>query len=473
MDKNENQTINRNAILIEPGSFRDPAGFVFYSGNRVFRAIRQESAHGYNLLMQSGLYKTLVSSDKLISHSPEAVSEKFPGYIVIAPEKIPFISYPYEWCFSQLKAAALLTLHIQQTALKFGMTLKDASAYNIQFRGYRPVFIDTLSFDAYAEDSPWIAYRQFCQHFLAPLAVMHYKGAEFLKLSQLNVDGISLSMAASILPWQSYFNSAIAAHLHAHARIQKTHADGGVAAGPQKAKLTKAKLSAMLQHLEEGIRELELKQSPSVWGNYESEHNYSDEALLKKAEIIEKWLTSLKPASVWDCGCNTGKFSEIAARHSAFVLGLDMDPFCIEYFYRRINGKSAKNILPLSVDFSNPSPSLGWANRERRGIYERDKTEAVMALALVHHLRIAGNVPWSSIAELFMRLLLPGGTLMVEFVKKEDSQVQRLLSSRADIFEDYQLNCFLEQFSAHFEVKETVDIPGAQRVLCLMKAKIN
>ena len=173
-----------------PGSFRDPHGFVYRQHGVVLRQVNEQGRSDYDALMRSGLYETLTSRGDLIPHEELEVSAAArPGaYRVLRPEQIPFISYPYEWSFGQLKDAALLTLRLQKAAMDAGLSLRDATSYNVQFHHGRPVWIDTLSFEHYDESKSWVAYRQFCQHFFAPLALMHYlnKPLQGLLLSYLD-----------------------------------------------------------------------------------------------------------------------------------------------------------------------------------------------------------------------------------------------------------------------------------------------
>ena len=201
-------------------SFRDPSGFVFWSKENIFRQVNQPYRQDYDFLMSSGLYDTLVEKELLISHQEvdQFPRDQLSFYKIIKPERIAFISYPYEWCFSQLKDASLLTLHIQKTALEFGMSLKDCSAYNVQFRYGKPVFIDTLSFERYKEGDPWKAYRQFCQHFLAPLALMSHIDLRLNQLSRVFVDGIPLDLTSNLLPFKTRFSLALFVHIHLHAK---------------------------------------------------------------------------------------------------------------------------------------------------------------------------------------------------------------------------------------------------------------
>ena len=459
-----------------PSSFRDSAGFLFRQGGVLYRQVNYAGIDDYRQLMDSGLYQVLTEKGWLIEHE-EADIERFSlnGETVLRPREIPFVSYPYEWCFSQLKAAALLTLDVAATALAHGMILRDASAYNVQFIGVRPVFIDTLSFGRY-ESGPWMAYRQFCQHFLAPLALMARRDARLLGLLQRHIDGIPLDLAARLLPWSSRLSPLQLINIHLHARMQSRHAgDAAEVASPSSrraASLGSKQLAAIIDGLRRGIVRIEWRPGRTTWSNYYKETNYSDESLDAKARLMEKFLHKIPGdlSLIQDLGANTGRFSRIAAMR-AYTLACDMDVAAVEANYRSLieNGdEPAEEVLPLVLDLTNPSPSLGWAGIERTAFFARDHADLVLALALIHHLAISNNVPLEQIAELFATA---GRWLIVEFVPKEDSQVQRLLASREDIFHEYDLEGFERAFNGRFDIKASQPIPGTQRSLYLMAAR--
>ena len=221
-------------------------------------------------------------------------------YKTIKPEKIPFISYPYEWCFSQLKHAALATIEIQKKALDFGLTLKDCSAYNIQFRKCKPILIDTLSFEKYCEGQPWIAYRQFCQHFLAPLLLMSYKDIRFNQLFRIYIDGIPLDLASSLLPFYSYFKFAAFSHIHLHAKSQKYFADKVLE--KHKRKMGRISFLGLIDSLNSAIKQLEYRHFDTEWSDYYDNNNYFPDALDHKKRIISDLLEKEKPEVIWDIG---------------------------------------------------------------------------------------------------------------------------------------------------------------------------
>jgi hypothetical protein len=455
------------------GSFRDPSGYVFYHQGNVYRQINQVYEDDYNLLMSSGLYQMLVDKKILIPH--EEISRKeFPEsykfdehYKIIKPEKIPFVSYPYEWCFSQLKDAALTTLKIQRIALEHGMTLKDASSYNIQFKNGKPVFIDTLSFEKYNEGEPWVGYRQFCQHFLAPLSLMALKDVRFNQLLKIYIDGIPLDLASSILAFKTHFNFSLQTHIHFHAKTQQRYSDKSE--GVRKHRVNKIGLLGIIDNLESFIRKLKLKDLKTEWANYyEDNNNYSSIAMEAKKSDVAKFLDKVKPLSVWDLGANNGVFSRIAEKKGISTIAFDIDPIAVEMNYLSCSKEENTKILPLLLDLTNPSPGIGWENIERLSFIERGPTDAALALALIHHLAISNNVPFAKLADFFAKITK---WLIIEFVPKEDSQVQKLLATRKDVFPLYSQHNFEIAFSEKFEIHDSIKIDDSLRTLYLMKKK--
>jgi hypothetical protein len=447
-------------------SFRDPSGFVFYENGKLFRQVNKVYKQEYDHLVSSGLYDKLVSKKLLIPHQEakahSGVSRNC--YKVIEPEMLGFISYPYEWCFSQLKDSAVTTLRIMNIALKYNMVLKDASVYNVQFRGSQPIFIDTLSFEIYKENQPWKAYRQFVQHFLAPLSLMSYTDIRLNQLLKVFLDGIPLDLASRLLPVKTRINISLLLHIHAHARAQQKYA--GKSQSTKDVKLSKRKLLTLIESLWETVQKLKLREKKSEWVNYYSFTNYSDSSFSRKKQLIQEIIFQLKPGLVWDIGANTGEFTQIAAVNGSDCVAFDIDPLAVELHYLNIKKSGSGNILPLILDVANPSPSIGWHNKERGNLEARKKPGLIMALALVHHLSISNGIPFEKVAEYFSSL---SEYLIIEFVPKNDSQVQILLSSRDDVFHWYTEEYFVEEFKNYYEIVNHWEIDGSQRILYLMK----
>lgn len=449
-----------------PSSFRDPSGHVFVHGGTLYRQINSSYQTQFEHLIDSGLYEALTKKQWLVPHSVADVDlTTEDAYQVIRPEQIPFVSYPYEWCFSQLQDAALLTLEIQKLALQHGMSLKDASAYNVQFIGSRPVFIDTLSFERHEAGSPWVAYRQFCQHFLAPLALAAHRDARLTQLLRTYIDGIPLDLASELLPKRTRFKAGLLTHVHLHARAQRRYA---AKKAQSRGKMGRISLLGLIDSLEGAVRQLRWRARASEWGNYYEDTNYSPQAMRHKADAVAEYLDRYPPQMVWDLGANTGQFSRIVADRGATSIAFDIDPVAVEKHYQDRRDKEDATTLPLWLDLTNPSPAIGWENEERSSLLDRGPADTVLALALVHHLAITHNLPLGRIARFLARACR---TLIIEFVPKEDGQVQRMLATRDDIFTTYDRTSFETAFSRYFHIGNGTAIEDSNRWLYLMRLK--
>jgi len=451
-----------------PASFRDPSGFIFSREGRLFRQVNQRYATDYDHLIESGLYDDLVNNDLLVAHAERDESPANPriAYKVIEPELIPFISYPYEWCFSQLKDAALATLQAQRSAIDHGMSLKDASAYNVQFHSGRPVLIDTLSFESLREGEPWVAYRQFCQHFLAPLALMSYVNADLVKLLRTHIDGVPLDLASQLLPRRTWLKLSLLVHVHWHSSAQRRFAGTSTRQPRQGRRMNLNALRGLVDNLESAVQRLKWDPEHSAWADYEQTHAYSEAAWMDKRHLVEAFLEEMRPESVWDLGANVGSFSRLASQRGIPTVAFDYDPGAVELSYRKVRDEGETHLLPLVMDLTNPSPALGWEHRERASLEQRGPASAVFALALEHHLAISNNVPLGRLADFLAGL---GNLLLIEFIPKEDPQVQRLLVSREDIFTEYHRAGFETAFSAHFEILRSDPVGESDRLLYRMK----
>jgi hypothetical protein len=448
------------------GSFRDPSGYVFTAEGVLYRQVNDIYRSHYERLISSGLYERLVDQGLLVPHEEAdlGLAQSEGAYKVLRPEKVPFISYPYEWSFSQLQDAALLTLAIERQALDHGMTLKDASAFNIQFVRGKPVLIDTLSFEVRQEGLPWMGYRQFCQHFLAPLSLMAYVDVRLRRLLRPFIDGIPLDLASRLLPLRSRLKAGLYIHVHLHAKSQQAYADRGPSR--DRRGLSELALRGMIDSLEATVRGLRWRPRGTPWGDYYSATNYSEEGFAHKRQVVSEYLAAARPHTVWDLGANTGAFSRLAGDQGCQTVAFDVDPAAVELNYLECRESGETHVLPLLLDLTNPPPGLGWASQERMAFVDRGPVDLVMALALVHHLAISNNVPLPSLAAFLARL---GGHLIIEFVPKDDPQVQRLLRSREDIFPEYHQAGFEEAFGGHFAIEHKIQIKTTQRTLYLMR----
>lgn len=449
------------------GSFRDPDGFVFLSGNTLFRSISKSYSEDFDYLIKSGLYKSLVKQKLLIPQTEVKNQVKSKDvYKIIKPEYLKFISYPYEWCFGQLKDAALTTLKIQKLSLEQGMILKDSSAYNIQFNKGKPILIDTLSFEKYIAGEPWMGYRQFCQHFLAPLALMSLRDGRLNQLQRVFIDGIPLDLAASLLPVSGFLKLPVFSHIYLHSKSQQRVLGKKIA--QSNFKMGKRSLQALIENLESAVKNLKWDRKKSRWGDYYGDTNYGSAGFKDKSRIIKEYLSLIKVKTAFDLGSNNGFFSRIIAKKDVFTVSLDNDLNAVEENYSSVKARSEINILPLVMDLTNPSPGNGWENEERFSLTQRGPVDLVIALALVHHLAISNNLPFSRIAGYFAEL---GRFLIIEFIPKGDSNADLLLTGHEKTFSGYNLDGFLTGFKKFFSVKRSDKIKGSKRMLFLMEKK--
>lgn len=452
----------------EYSSFRDPSGYVFYQDGELYRQIRQCYQKQYDTLMESGLYQALISGGLLVEHQLAQVETGDPdAYLVIQPERIPFITYPYEWSFSQLKDAALTTLKIHRRALDFGMVLKDASAYNIQFHQGAAKLIDTLSFDFYSEGTAWVAYGQFCRHFFAPLFLMKYTDLRLQQLLRIYIDGIPLDLADRLLKGKGGF--AAKQHIHWHAQSAAKHTQDGKASNRLKTvRISKFNHIALIDSLIRTIEQLKLENIQTEWMDYYQNTNYSEEARKSKEELFAALIQEKPFQTIWDLGANDGRFSRIALAHRVkLAVAFDNDPLAVDQNYRRIK-ETGENIIPLLLDLTNPSPGIGFANQERIPVNNRMKPDCIVALAVIHHLAISNNIPLRKIAEWLADM---SDHLIIEFVPKEDSQVQILLATRDDIFTEYHQAGFEEAFGGCFSLIRKEPVRDSARIIYLFEKK--
>lgn len=460
----------RPSAIKHPSSFRDPSGSIFIGPDgQIFRQINRSYQANYQTLTQSGLYQKLVDQQLLIPHS-ETTQTPFTkdGWIIIQPTQIPFISYPYEWSFSQLKDAARTTLKIALTALNYNQILKDASAYNIQFYQGRPIFIDTLSFEPWAANNPWKPYQQFCQHFLAPLVLMAKTDVRLNLLLSQYIDGIPLDLASKLLPLTTWANPGLLAHIHLHAQAATHWSARQEKLGSSTIQYSRQRLLALLSNLLDCINSLNWHPPQTTWSKYPQTHNYSKATFAAKEATIRAFIKIVNPSTVWDIGANSGHFSHIAADAGIHTISSDYDPVVVEQNYQTVRKTNQKNLLPLIINLTNPSPAIGWGNVERTSFIKRGPADLVLALALIHHLALGHNVPLPNIARLLSKI---SRHLVVEFVPKSDSNAAKLLQFKGDIFPNYTEQNFVNAFNQFFIILKKEPLPDSPRTLYLMQRK--
>ena len=444
---------------------------MFQIDGRIFRTVNERARDGYEYVRDRGIIVGLVREGLLVdahevtgSNLPAALAQPAEGraYVLEHP-RIPFISHPYEWSFGLLKAAALAHLDLQLRLLEYGAKLIDASAYNIQFLGPRPVFIDHLSLRPYVEGELWIGHQQFCQQFINPLLLRAKNGIAHNAWFRGNLEGISTRDLARVLPFNSRFSWNTLTHVLLQARLE-SHAIASPSQAIDKVKgnqkLSRLAFGGMLRQLRNWISTLHPADTgKTIWGEYAHSHTYSGAEAIAKRRFISNFAAAVKPGTLIDIGCNTGDYSLSALEGGATrVIGFDFDQKAIDIAYSRAVAEKL-DFLPLWLDAANPSPDQGWFQAERRGFAARMPADAVIALAFEHHLAIGRNVPLPQVVDWLVRIAPTG---IIEFVPKDDETVRRMLALREDIFPDYSEETFAAALSklARIEKREIISESG-------------
>jgi len=448
-------------------SFRDPSGYVFTEDNIVKRVINPIYFEQFKILTDSGFYNTLFEKKYLIPHKTYSENK---DKIIIEAQKIPFVNYPYEWSFLQYKHAALLTLKIQKLSLENNFTLKDASAFNITFHKGKPIFIDTLSFDFYKENNPWLAYKQFIMHFLGPLVLSKYFGQEHLKMLSQNLEGISLQKLSGLLPFKSYFSPTLLTNIHLLAKYDKKYESDKKTINNN---LTKASQIKLIDGLYDYILNLSVNEK-TEWDHYYNQINYNDVAYQFKKEVVKDWFLSIKGKTLIDIGGNDGTFSRELQEQAALLIVADVDPNAVEQNYRQVVKNKEKTVLPIVVDVLNPAANYGFNNEERFSFINRVKDanlDGCLALAVIHHITLSGNIPFSLSAQFFSKM---ASNLLIEFPTRNDSWVQFLLDSKREFknhFDYYNEENFEIEYAVYFEIVKKERIPSSERILYSLKRR--
>ena len=450
----------------EPGSFRDPDGRIFYGeGRRVLRALSRDGATAWQDLADSDLLRRLTDQGRVVGTriAGDVGAEALGCAVVLEHDRVPFVSYPFEWTFGMLRDAAVLHLEVVLEALSAGMTTKDGTAYNVQWRGTSPLFIDVCSFTR-SSGGPWQGYRQFCQTFLNPLLLQAYRAVDFHPWLRGRLEGMPTSQVRRLLAGRDLWRKGVLTHVVLHEVLQRRNADGAQAAGAALADagfdldVARAVVTRLLR-LVEGLR---WRPRSSTWSGYPQDRPYSAGDLHHKANFVREAARVSAPGLVWDLGCNDGAFARVAAAHAEYVVAMDADHATVERLYGSLRRDGVSNILPLVTDVTDPAPGIGWRGRERRTLQDRGSPDMVLCLALVHHLAITANIPLDEILSWLASL---GGRVVVEFVERDDPMVQRLLANKAIEHADYSGTTFEALLARRFTVARRVQLPSGTRTL--------
>ncbi len=418
---------------VDAGSFRDPDSRVFLDEGKVFRALSARGLADYEAFAASKLHAktqedgSVVRTTRADHEGPAILSHGDATAAVLEHERIPFVTYPYEWCFSMLRDAADLQMSLLDRAITESLSLKDATPYNVQWQGTKPVFVDVGSFERLRGNEPWVGYRQFCCLYLYPLMLTAYTGVSFQPWLRGSLEGIDPADAAALLPRKK----GVTINARLLARLERRTGDDDSARNTN-AKLAKAGfkpeiIQAQVRRLHKLVRGLEWKPGKSTWSDYDADNRGYDEPDLEaKRRFVEAAAERVKPTLAWDLGANDGYFARVVSPHAQTVIAMDFDHETVEKMYRQLD---TTNVTPLVVDLCDPSPSRGWALAERGPLPERGRPDLTLSLALIHHLSITRNIPVRAILEWLKAL---GGVHVIELPHRDDAMVKRLLSAKRD-----------------------------------------
>jgi ribosomal protein L11 methylase PrmA len=457
-----------NVAIADAGSFRDPSGRVYEIDGEILRSVAPCAADDYDFVAACGVLETLADRGWLIG-TTEVDKTRLGAagalaHRVVRHPRLAFVSYPYEWSFPLLKAAALLHLDIQIEILERGSALSDASAYNIQFDGVQPVFIDVLSLRRYREGEFWTGHRQFCEQFLNPLLLRALFGITHNAWFRGGLEGVGTTDLACLLPWHGRGSWRLLAHVVLPARFQRRALeDGSDLEKLKRRRLPKGSYRNMLLQLRRWIAALDPRDTGrTVWGDYQEEHGYGSDEESAKRRFVAEFCEAVKPALLWDLGCNTGEYAEVAlAAGAGRVIGFDFDHKALERAYARAI-RGSLPFLPLFQDGANPSPAQGWSTVERKGLSDRASADALLALAFEHHLCIGRNVPLDEVLA-WLVSLAPRG--VIEFVGKGDPTVRRMLALREDIFHEYTEEHFVSALGRRARIVRSAVVSATGRTL--------
>ena len=435
----------------------------------MFRALSERALTDWQRLADSRLYEQLTQQGRLIGTRRVPHRDHLPDLdprwaAVLEHRRLPVVSYPYEWSFGMLKDAALLQLDLTLAALDEGMTLKDATPFNVQWIGSRPTFIDVGSFTGYEPGAPWAGYRQFCETFLYPLFLQAYRNVPFQPWLRGRLDGMSAAECRSFLSARDYLRPGVLTHVCLQARAQARYEDSTVDVTGElhAAGFGAALIKNNVSRLRRTVDGLTWNATQSTWSDYQRTHTYDAADLERKADFARQVLQARRWSLVWDIGCNTGAYSRLAAEHADYVLALDADQVVIENLYRALRREGPANILPLVADVADPSPGLGWRGRERQPLADRGGPDLLLCLALMHHVVIGRNVPLTDFVAWLAEF---DADVVLEFVDRDDAMVERLLRNRRGQAVDYSREAAEAALESRFHIAARETLASGTRTV--------
>lgn len=456
-------------VVFDPGSFRDRDSRVFLADSTVYRALSPTAFNAWQAVSEKAFFRTalerraVVTSER-VEGGPAAEFALEPGGAVLRHERIPFISYPYEWCFSMLREAALTHLDLLEQGLPEGVILKDATPFNVQFRGASPIFIDIGSFVPHEPGDAWTGYRQFCQMMLYPLMLQAYRRIDFQPFLRGRISGVSPTDFARMQSFRDWFRRGVLTHVVLHAALESRAADSdrSVSTDLKRSGFDRSLILANLRKLRSTIERMKWNERRSTWSDYDADSEPVRRDAAAKEQFVRRVVEDHPGSLAWDLGCNLGRYSRIAAEKFGTVVSMDSDHWTIERLFHDLREERNERIVPLVMNLADPSPGLGWRGRERRPLDDRGKPDLILALALIHHLVIRENLRIEEVLEWFRGL---GSRLVIEFVDRDDPQVRILLRNRADGCEDYNRANFDRALAERFEIVESRPLEASARTL--------
>ncbi len=453
----------------DPGSYRDPDSRVFRHDSVIYRCLSARALSDFKHVTASDFYQQALKNQLIVATEQLTDVSGLPPLdarwvAVLKHETVPVVSYPYEWPFSMLKDAALLQLDLTVSALEHGLTLKDATPYNVQWFGTSPRFIDIGSFAKYEPGSPWAGYRQFCQQFFYPLLLQAHKGVPYQPWLRGSLEGIEAEQCLSMLSVRDYLRGGVVPHVYLQAKAQSRYEDTrrDVSGDLKAAGFGVALILNNVRRLRRLVQRLEWNPPRSTWSEYTSEHSYEEDDLARKKSFVERVLASRRWPLVWDMGSNTGTYSRVAAEHADYVLALDADHLAVDRMYTALKQEQRACVLPLIADVADPSPGLGWRGRERLALGDRATPDLILCLALIHHLVIGRNIPLDDLVEWLAAF---GADLVIEYVGHKDPMVERLLRNRVGQEIEYSADALERALARHFETVTDEALASGTRTL--------